>query len=1496
MSKRWLGAIAGAAAAVALSGMAFANTPKVLHPTVVRSVTPVKTIPLRDMRNLNLPGVMRQIVGNHYFSQQQLAQLRNKLIHSGYLKAVATGPHLVPLMKKPGNANAPVVHYKDMQTQMGQRLGYTAGVAFPGLGRSDQPNPDPIGCAPPDTNAAVGQTYVVEIVNLCGSNGVGYFKVWDKSGNVVQDTTSLAGLWSSDPSCVGNGDNQVMYDQFAHQWLLSQFNSSYTGICIAVSATSDPTGAYYLYDMVIDAGGFTDYPKTGLWVTGDPNTDAYFVATNDFPGGGFTNVNFTALQRSAMLTGGTAEMVVINGAQGGLDYSDLPADVDGTNMPPLDDPGIFVNYVSPYLFGGGTPYALEMYQMTTDWSNPSNATLTGPTEIDVNPFNDGDNSCAPQPSPGECLPVLGDRLMFRLAYRSINGHQTLLTNHAVTTNGTSAPIGIDWYELDAPSGSTNAGDWTVAQQGVYDPGDGNSRFMGSLAMDQSGDLGLGYTVSGSSLDPSIAIAGQNVGAASGQMDAPETIMITGTGVQQSTGRWGDYSSIMTDPTDDCTFWTAQEYISATGSFNWSTGLAAFKFDNCTAGPTGTVSGTVTDSSTGNPIQGAEVALTPNGGSGQTDGSGNYSITTATGTYDATASKFGYQTSSPVSVTITDGGTVTQNFQLTPATSATLSGRVYDAGHLYPLYAEVKVKYQGSTVADVWTSPVNGHYSVSLPSGNDYTVSATPMASGFTAGSATVTLSGDTTQSFGLTPDSSCSAPGYHYTGGISENFDEGTFPPSGWTVSNDVSGSNVVWEASSAEPSPYNVNVTGGSGDAADADSNAAGPGVGSYDTSLISPPIDVSSLSSTTLKWLENYVVYSGNEALDVDISTDGGNTWTNIEHYTSTCGTLYALPGCTPSPSVDIGSYLPGSGTFQLRWRYYNLSSDYDWYAQVDNVLLGAQCSAIPGQLLNLVTTDANTHSGLAGVTITDENGNSATTAAIPGNDHDGALLFEPAGPHQLTATKNNYQDNVQTVSVSGGQGTSKVVLFRMLAGQLVANPTSLSVNAPVGTTTNVTLHIGNSGSASLDWQLSSIDAPPAQPFHGGGAPLNDEHCSGRISPASLLAHGKPVDCSGGDRPSSSPSSNDPSWTAVADYPIPVLDGCMAKDETGTGLIYSVTGVSNGSNTASDYVYDPSTDTWTAFADFPNGGLEKPACAFINGKLYVADGWDGSGNNSAALYIYDPSTDSWTTGADNPNSQGGGAAGVALNGKLYVIGGCQNGSSCPGDSSVEVYDPSSDSWSAAADYPAVIAWQSCGAIAGEIYCAGGIASGSETPNTYVYDPSTDTWTGGLAPIPVASGGLWGSAFTATADGQLLVQDGVTDNFATVTNEGFAYDVASDSWSSLPNSSVTTYRPGSSCGFYQVGGQDGTFTGIQDAVVLPGFDVCSVGPVPWLTFNSATGSLDAKTSTTSMLAIDGTGQTAGTSSVVTVRLSGNTPYGSITIPLTVNWTGSAPTRKHINK
>jgi hypothetical protein len=104
--------------------------------------------------------------------------------------------------------------------------------------------------------------------------------------------------------------------------------------------------------------------------------------------------------------------------------------------------------------------------------------------------------------------------------------------------------------------------------------------MGSIAMDKLGDIALGYSVSSGSIHPAIRYTGRVPGDALGSMESEATI-VQGNG-SQTTGlaRWGDYSSMAIDPSDDCTFWYTTEYIQANGTFNWSTRIASFKFSGC----------------------------------------------------------------------------------------------------------------------------------------------------------------------------------------------------------------------------------------------------------------------------------------------------------------------------------------------------------------------------------------------------------------------------------------------------------------------------------------------------------------------------------------------------------------------------------------------------------------------------------------------------------------------------------------------------------------------------------------------------------------------------------------------------------------------------------------------------------------------------------------------------------------------------------------------------
>lgn len=411
-----------------------------------------------------------------------------------------------------------------------------------------------VNVAPPDTNGAVGATQYVQWVNLS-------FMVFDKAtGNVVLGPVAGNTLWSGfGGGCqsYNDGDPVVVYDKLANRWVMSQFAVSGSPYlqCIAVSQTSDATGAWYRYSF--QYSNFDDYPKMGVW------PDAYYETFDMFQNGAtYVGPDACAYDRIKMLAGQPATQVCFqqSAALGPL----LPADVDGTTPPPAGSP----NYMLTY----GTN-SLDLYKFHVDFTTPTNSTFSGPTVLNVAAFSPlcGGGTCVPQPGTTQTIDSLGDRLMYRLAYRNFGTHESLVVSHSVVAGSSG---GIRWYEIQNPGGTA-----VVAQQSTYAP-DSKYRWMPSVAMDMAGDLAVGYSVSSSSVYPSIAYTGRLATDPVNTLQT-ETTVVTGTGSQTGgLSRWGDYSAMQVDPVDDCTFWYTQEYMKTTGSFNWNTLIASFKFPNC----------------------------------------------------------------------------------------------------------------------------------------------------------------------------------------------------------------------------------------------------------------------------------------------------------------------------------------------------------------------------------------------------------------------------------------------------------------------------------------------------------------------------------------------------------------------------------------------------------------------------------------------------------------------------------------------------------------------------------------------------------------------------------------------------------------------------------------------------------------------------------------------------------------------------------------------------
>jgi len=440
------------------------------------------------------------------------------------------------------------------------------------------------GVLPPDTEGAIGPNHYVQWVNLSfavyarGPAGSTPTLVYGPvAGNTIW--TGFGGPCET----TNNGDPVVRYDQLADRWVMSQLAlpNSFFGLyfapfyqCIAVSATPDPTGAYYRYQYSFQ--NLNDYPKFGIW------PDAYYMTMNQFtpPFLSFAGQGVLAFDRAAMLQGLPANMIFFDLGKvdmklGGM----LPSDLDGP-PPPLGTPNFYMEVDDD---AWGFPQdQLELWKFHVDWGNPSNSTFTQAALMPTAPFDSnlcgGAESCIPQPGTTELLDSLSDRLMYRLQYRNFGDHESLVVNHTVDVDGTDH-AGIRWYEVRNPNGLPS-----IYQQGTYAP-DADHRWMGSAAMDSAGNLAIGFSVSSATTYPSIRYAARLATDPLGTLAQGETTLITGSGSQTHTAdRWGDYSMMTVAPNDGCTFWYTQEYYAATSLAGWQTRIGAFTLPTCNAPP------------------------------------------------------------------------------------------------------------------------------------------------------------------------------------------------------------------------------------------------------------------------------------------------------------------------------------------------------------------------------------------------------------------------------------------------------------------------------------------------------------------------------------------------------------------------------------------------------------------------------------------------------------------------------------------------------------------------------------------------------------------------------------------------------------------------------------------------------------------------------------------------------------------------------------------------
>ncbi len=451
----------------------------------------------------------------------------------------------------------------------------------------------------PDPNVAIGTSQIVQAVNTS-------ITVYDKATGaqiahfpfktLFADWQGRCNPDDAATSDYAGGDPIVLYDKLAHRWFFSAMAmhsdgstnppTRYFAECIAVSVSDDATLTSQYNEWEYDFGrDENDFPKFGVWSDGlstSASNSGYYANYNMFPADGSCEyAKECVYERAVMLQGGAQpRLACFNDPNAGLTYCNgisrvnaLPSDLDGTTPTPAGAPNYFLQLGS---WSSGS--TLNLYKFHVDWNNTANSTFTGlPTTISVPSYTTCGNCSqmtdyyVPQPGTTVALDTLYDRLNYRLAYRRFGDHESLVTSHSVQVYSQTSrrwSRGVRWYEIRSPNASPVA-----FQTGTFAPdmntSTPNYRWMSSVVMDGAGNIALGYSISNdTSTYPSIRIAGRLAG------DTPATLrgeiaVANGTGTlyvaDWRTGvgdisRFGDYTCMAVDPTDDRTFVFTSLYI------------------------------------------------------------------------------------------------------------------------------------------------------------------------------------------------------------------------------------------------------------------------------------------------------------------------------------------------------------------------------------------------------------------------------------------------------------------------------------------------------------------------------------------------------------------------------------------------------------------------------------------------------------------------------------------------------------------------------------------------------------------------------------------------------------------------------------------------------------------------------------------------------------------------------------------------------------------------
>ena len=423
-------------------------------------------------------------------------------------------------------------------------------------------------CFPADPNGDVSENYYMQTVNNS-------FAVWDKSGNLIYGPVDNKSLWASLPGPWHSllwTDPVFKYDYLADKWVISSMSLSLNQELyyemVAVSETNDPLGAYNCYVFQFDY--INDYPKLSVW------HDGYYITYNMYDNTDTYYYTLVMVVDKEAMIAGESEIAMIQFQVPDPDinrFFPIAADLRGDNIP-YDNP-CYIATIDDHDTVNPWYLSLDIYEFNTDWDVPANSSFDQVSQFDIGdvvPIIDHGPG-APQPINDKNVVTIPLFMMYPVTYRMFDNHESMVCCITMWDGNTHY---LSWFELRKESG-----DWYVYQQGNYSP-DNSHRYQPSISINGNGDIAMGYTVSDEETFPSIRMTGRRANDTLGVMTYQELELFAGLNYINTyhgifdQNRWGDYASMMVDPSNDTTFWFTNMYPkSQTNVGNWGTRIFAF---------------------------------------------------------------------------------------------------------------------------------------------------------------------------------------------------------------------------------------------------------------------------------------------------------------------------------------------------------------------------------------------------------------------------------------------------------------------------------------------------------------------------------------------------------------------------------------------------------------------------------------------------------------------------------------------------------------------------------------------------------------------------------------------------------------------------------------------------------------------------------------------------------------------------------------------------------